>query len=242
MIISITVTIAIIAFLSAIVIPVLASIICKHRYNRKKKGYKTKIQEHETELKDFDSKKDSYEQELRQLKQEHEAALEKLRENHRQELQQSQQHYDADLKELKENHRQELDIQRNEKEASLQKLSRTYEHEERLKVLEIFPHIAKEKGLKCLKVTLGKTVLTVETSIEEECGVDMVDGDHTLYQAHSDRRARFKREKTIDYDSNSRYSDEDYECVVDCMKSVMKASISDSKLGPVLRQFMSTEQ
>ena len=157
----------------------------------------------------------------------------KLREEHRAELATLK---EKDEKDLKQRHEQNGKQQAEREEENLQEI--------RHRVVDELINNPDEKRPMTIKI--GRMVISIpgkEEKCEEDC--DMIDGPiHTNYTAHSKRRPpMLTRGTTLDLDDDSTSIDSGIqeECVVDCMKSIVKASMTHPKIGPALKRFVSTE-
>ena len=210
----VTISIVVIAVLAAIVIPVLVSICNRMQLEKSRlESKEAKRQKEETFL------------ELERLREEDKTELQLLKEGNDHEEQLLREKYESELSKAEaENKRlqEKMDVQ-------LKLLKELNEHKQRMKMLEIIGETCKQQ--KCKKIVLGSDMTITLTTKNTDTGTDMTDGGQPHYEAQAANQSVVLREEVESSD----------ECLVDCMKSIVTASLRDSKLGPVLKSLITTD-
>ncbi len=144
---------------------------------------------------------------------------------------------DAKMKELTLKYESKQESTNQEYQKELEELRTKLDEKTRLKFLELYVN-----DDSC-KITYRSKGGETEITIEKNHTKNTIDGHtamHTMYTPQAvDKRRMLIRGETIDYGNN--FSQLEQECVVDCVTSIMEASMNDPRIGPALRKLVSTE-
>ncbi len=240
-IISIAGSVIAICVVIAVLVTLLTCIACRHTMKRKHTSHMAYIARMEAGHSQILAEKHSDNQaELNILRENHEQIIKKLDENNEAKLNTLKEENDAEIE------RRTLEYERNQESTNqkykheLMLLEAKHEHETRLKLLDMYSDKMSACNGGGFKITyiVGKTEISIEKK-NTSCG-DMIDGPHTMYTAQAvDKRPMLLRGESIDYGSNFQL---EQECVIDCFKNIVEASMKDSRIGPTLRRLVSTDQ